>query len=251
MTSPDGLTEWDRTRLAVSWSAMQVADLACELADTRGDGVAQPGSFARDAARIRTFVESLQEYAVVLERMRGTTWTVIADSVGGRARQSAHERWARAEGDWRAFLASYPNQMPVGMKNPDDLVRDLERRASRRGIAGGDQIMAGLDGVRVRWAETIEGPLREALGTLLDCVGQAVVGFAGLRTARRILENSEAPPVDVLDAALAALASLACDLRDGSVPPAVAKAAHHLSAVLGVHPDQARTFGPHHRTQAT
>jgi hypothetical protein len=244
----DGLTEWDRTRIAVSWAAKQLSEAAGVLADTREDGLAQPGSFASEAARIRAWAELLQEYAVVLERMRGTTWNAIADSVGGRSRQSVHERWVKSEGDWRAALAGSPADMPAGTRHPDKLLRELEDWAEQRGLADDGEIMAGLDGVRARRAEQIIAPLRDVLGELLDCAGQTAVGFAGLRIARRTLEDSEATAVEVMDAASAALASLAPSLRDGSAPPSLARVASELSATLGVQPDQARRLGPHHQT---
>jgi hypothetical protein len=242
----DALTDWDRTRVALSYAAMQLSDLSREIADTQGDGVAQPGSFARDAARIRSWAELLERYGVLLERLRGTSWAVIAESAGGRSRQAAHERWGRDEEAWRTVLSGDPADMPVGARNPEKIVAELEEWAHRRGSARVGQIMAGLDGVRARRARELEAPLRVALGDLLESAGVAAVGFAGLRLARRTLENSEASALDLLDAALAALASLAPSLKDGSAPPSIARAAGDLSSTLGVHPDDARKLGAHH-----
>ena len=107
--------------------------------------------------------------------------------------------------------------------------------------------MAGLDSVRAKWAREVADPLGDALAALLDSAGAVAVGFAGLRLARRMLENAQASELELLDAALAALASLAPSLKDGSAPATVARAAGNLSSVLGVHPDDARKLGPHHR----
>jgi hypothetical protein len=137
--------------------------------------------------------------------------------------------------------------MPLGANDPQKYAAELDEWARRRGYSSDEQVTAGLDAVRSIWAREVEVSLRAILGAMLDHAGDAAVGFAGLRQARRTLNNADASALDVLEVALAALASLAPFLEDGSAPPAVAQAAKDLSATLGVRPGEARRLGPHPR----
>ncbi|MEU6357471.1 hypothetical protein ABZ896_50610 [Streptomyces sp. NPDC047072] len=97
----DSFTESDIARIElVSWGEYRAADFG-KFAQMVSEDLAQAGDYVRQAARIVGSVETVFLTAsVIAERVRGTSWEVIAEALRMSA-ADAEKRWGDVEARWR------------------------------------------------------------------------------------------------------------------------------------------------------
>jgi hypothetical protein len=88
-------------RLALASEARDLADAARDLVPTGSDRYVYSGEFAAPAARLVERARRVLQLAVVVERMRDTSWSIVGDALGEVSRQAAHERYGKAETEFR------------------------------------------------------------------------------------------------------------------------------------------------------
>jgi hypothetical protein len=122
-------------RLAFSQACRDLSDLARAHVATYADGHLRPGELLEEAARLVAGAEQALRMAVVAERLRGTSWAQIGDTLGV-TRQSAHERYAAFEHEMRRALL-FPDRaggagalgwwaVPDGLEDPERTARQLD-----------------------------------------------------------------------------------------------------------------------------
>jgi hypothetical protein len=99
--SADSFTESDLARIDLVSEAESRATRLGEYAQMVGEDLAQAGDYVRQAARICASVQdSFLAAAVIAERVRGTSWEIIADVLRTDA-ADVQERWEGREERWR------------------------------------------------------------------------------------------------------------------------------------------------------
>lgn len=107
-------TNATRARLVMAAEAAELADFARAFVPIYegelypGGGARSDGSWVDDAARLLAQAQRVFTATVVAERLGGASWQRIGD-VLEMSRQSAHERYAEAEAQFRAELLSPEN----------------------------------------------------------------------------------------------------------------------------------------------
>ncbi|MEU8378873.1 hypothetical protein [Streptosporangium sp. NPDC048865] len=116
-------------RVGVSAACREVAEYAARFVSTTGDEHAEPGDFIAFGIRVRRMALELMFRTVTVERMRGTSWEVIADRLHmnvdtcigefGHADLSHH---ASAHGQivWDVLAKTCINPIPGGCADTAD-----------------------------------------------------------------------------------------------------------------------------------
>lgn len=134
-------TDAARARLAMSYEACELADLARGAVpigehELHPDGTARsPGSVLADAAHVLRAAHRFFEAAAVSERLGGASWQLIGDVLGVDAR-TARARFAAAESCFREELRSPERDQPERGQSERG---QFERGQSDRGQSEWDQ----------------------------------------------------------------------------------------------------------------
>lgn len=86
-------------RLTFSLGAAQLADRTTSLVATTSDSWGRPGELVHDALALVAAAEELLQRAVVVERERGASWTVLGEALD-MTRQGAQQKFGAAADDW-------------------------------------------------------------------------------------------------------------------------------------------------------
>lgn len=140
----DSFTNSDLARIELVRAAASIARGLDEYAQMVGEDEAQAGDYVR-LAKARRANDSLMEAALVAERVRGTSWEVLAEVLGLTA-EEAEKEWGRAEARWR-------RETPVTnihRKDPGYFAAAADEyittgNAGRIGPAGGRPLSLSLD----------------------------------------------------------------------------------------------------------
>lgn len=123
-----------QARIALSASARQVSDGSRRLvsADDRNSGA---GEIVEQAGQLVDDAHVLLDRAVIYERERGASWQTVGAALG-ISRQTAHERFAEIERQWkdalrRPYAEAGPGgprtqRLPAGAEDPERWAQQLD-----------------------------------------------------------------------------------------------------------------------------
>ncbi|MFJ3762480.1 hypothetical protein [Streptomyces sp. NPDC090080] len=159
----DSFTDSDIVRIQLVNSAASNAYRLSEYAQMVGEDQAQAGDYVR-LAKVHDANDSLMRDAVVAERVRGTSWEILAEALGVSPEEAERE-WGDAEARWRratpvtsvyrkdpGFHAAAAdkyittdNPRPFGPGGGQPLSASLDAAAhiNGRDVAAADQAFAG------------------------------------------------------------------------------------------------------------
>ncbi|MEN8655507.1 hypothetical protein ABCR94_34275 [Streptomyces sp. 21So2-11] len=95
----DSFTDSDLVRIELVHSAVSNARRLSDYAQMVSEDQAQAGDYVR-LARVHSANDTLIEGAVVAERVRGTSWEILAEALGVTP-EEAQGQWGRPETRWR------------------------------------------------------------------------------------------------------------------------------------------------------
>ncbi|MFG2569156.1 hypothetical protein ACGFR6_27485 [Streptomyces sp. NPDC048567] len=156
-------TESDLARIELVCSAGLIANRLRRYVQMLGEDQAQAGDYVR-LAQIYQANDDLMEKALVAERVRGTSWDVLAEALGV-APEEVEKEWSGVEGRWRrespatsvlrkdpGFFAATadtyittgaPGRSGVGDGRPLSASLDAAAHVTGRDVAAADQAFAG------------------------------------------------------------------------------------------------------------
>lgn len=140
----NSFTESDVARIELVSSAASNADRSERYAQMVGEDEAQAGDYVR-LAMVHDANNSLMGEAVVAERVRGTSWEILAEVLGVTA-EEAEKEWGGAEARWRRatpVTSVYRNNPGYYAAAADKYI--TTGNPGRIGSAGGRPLSASLD----------------------------------------------------------------------------------------------------------
>lgn len=200
-----------RIRLALSAVAVELADRAARIASTAHDG--RPGDVTAAARTLVARADAALQLAVLYDRCRSASWTVIGEALGEVTKQTAHERFAAVERQvdeaiTEHWLTGDPRTagLPEGADADPRTIAKLDRWAAARprdGAPGDDPNLAVSAGLSPM-TTTQHGEMLAAAATLLlkHAVGDPIrrhaleLGYARRRVEwyERLLTDEQAEP---------------------------------------------------------
>ncbi|GGU11359.1 hypothetical protein [Streptomyces lateritius] len=128
---PPALTPVDEAMLARVQTLMELTEAALRDVDAPYP-IDDPGGLLRDALFVQSIADRLVDWAVIVERERGSSWSALGNAAG-ISKQSAHERWNTKVGAW-VMMGRQRNGFGRGPADPAEHARRL------------DEWLAGLTG---------------------------------------------------------------------------------------------------------
>lgn len=169
-------------RLAYSHAAYELSERLVSEVGTYSDGFGRGAFLAEEAVTIVSEANALLEAAVVADRLRGTSWDVVAETLGVSA-EAAQERFGSAERQFREavlFPHRYPDNgglgytvAPYAVEEPDWLRRRLDawvvehRRSSGPDRDEPEPVTRGLAAMARTWITERIGQVLELSDALL------------------------------------------------------------------------------------
>jgi hypothetical protein len=163
-------------RLAYSHAAYELSERLVSEVGTYSDGFGRGAFLSEQAVTIVSEANALLEAAVVADRLRGASWSAVAESVGVSA-EAARERFDPAEQQFREavlFPFRHPENggpewtaAPYAVEEPDWVTGRLDRRVvEHRRSRGPDRdepepVTRGLAAMARTW-------IAERIGQVLD-----------------------------------------------------------------------------------
>lgn len=140
----DSFTDSDVVRIELVNSAASNARRLGQYAQMVGEDQAQAGDYVR-LAKVHYANDSLMQEAVVAERVRGTSWEILAEALGVSP-EEAEKEWSGAEARWRRATPV----TSVYRKDPGYFAAAADKYITtdtpgRIGPAGGRPLSASLD----------------------------------------------------------------------------------------------------------
>ncbi|MFF3654882.1 hypothetical protein [Streptomyces olivochromogenes] len=138
-----------------------------EEADTRPHpGAAQrpPGELLTQAAQLAVQAQLVVEKAVIAERMKGTSWEVIGEVLGGVSKSAAQKRWGAVVARWRDSTPIDRRKLPPYIR--EDLV----------------EFAVAYPELDDAWHQATEIVVRQPLLTDLNNAAVALSGSPGVHT---------------------------------------------------------------------
>ncbi|MCL3998216.1 hypothetical protein [Streptomyces lavenduligriseus] len=160
----DSFTDSDLVRIALVASAASNAYLLSEYAQMVSEDQAQAGDYVRRVGLLHANDE-LMERAVVAERVRGTSWEVLAEALRVTP-EEAEEKWGGAEARWRRgtpvtsvlrknpghfaavadryITTDKPSVLAAAERRPLSASLDAAAHLTGRDVAAADRAFAGI-----------------------------------------------------------------------------------------------------------
>ncbi|WP_157846402.1 hypothetical protein [Streptomyces anulatus] len=140
----DSFTDSDIVRIELGSSAVSIARRLVRYVQMVGEDQAQAGDYVR-LAKVHYANDSLLKEAVIAERVRGTSWEVLAEALGVTS-EEAEKEWGGAEARWRRetpVTSVYRKDPGYFAAAADECI--ATGNLGRIGPAGGRPLSASLD----------------------------------------------------------------------------------------------------------
>ncbi|MGO9959160.1 MAG: hypothetical protein ACLP50_24860 [Solirubrobacteraceae bacterium] len=187
-------------RLTHADAAHELSERLVSLTSTYADGHGHGAFLTEETAGVLSGAHELLAAAVVADRLRGASWSDVGESLG-ITKQSAHERFAEAEREFRDALL-FPHRQPehglgytvapYAVVEPDRVRERLDawviehQRSSGPNRDEPSPVTRGLQAMRDTWTIDRTGQVLELATALID--DRLPAGVTHEQAERRLAE---------------------------------------------------------------